>query len=61
MSRFTFNEPYESEGLEPLEIRADFEELADLSDPLELLQALAGRLSTDTLAGFIDDRMMGRV
>lgn len=55
-----FNEPYERPA-EPQAVRNDFQELTGLSDPAELLQALAGTLSTDLLAEFIDDRLMGRV
>lgn len=61
MSRIVFNEPYESEGLEPQQIRDDFVELMLLSDPEELLRSLSVGLSTDELAKFIDDRTMGRV
>lgn len=61
MSRIVFNEPYESEGLEPQQIRDDFAELMLLSDPKELLRSLSASLSTDELASFIDNRTMGRV
>ena len=52
------NEPYNRPAM-PQEVRNDFQELTDLSDPAELLQALAGTLSADQLAEFIDDRLMG--
>ena len=55
-----FNEPYDRPA-EPQRIRDDFAELTDCSDPAELLRALACYLPTDTLADFIDDRLMGRV
>ena len=55
-----FNEPYDRPAM-PQAVRNDFHELAELSDPAELLQALAGTLSADQLAEFIDDRLMGRV
>ena len=61
MSRIVFNEPYESEGLEPQQIRDDFFHLMLNSDPKTLLQSLSSFLPTDTLAEFIDDHMMGRV
>ena len=61
MSRIVFNEPYESEGLEPQEIRDDFDELMLISDPEHLLRSLSSFLPTSTLAEFIDDHMMGRV
>ena len=66
MSRIVFNEPYESEGLEPGQIRDDFadymiETCQNLDDAEQLLYALAGYISTDQIASFIDDRLMGRV
>jgi len=56
----TYNESYDRPA-DPQLVRNDFAELAELSDPAELLAALAGTLPTDTLAEFIDDRLMGRV
>lgn len=61
MSRIVFNEPYESEELEPQQIRDDFMELMLMSDPELLLRSLSSFLPTDTLAEFIDDKLMGRV
>ena len=61
MSRICDNEPYESEGLEPQEIRDDFDELMLISDPELLLRSLSSFLPTSTLAEFIDDHMMGRI
>lgn len=66
MSRIVFNEPYESAGLEPGQIRDDFadymiETCQNLDDAEQLLYALAGYISTDQIASFIDDRLMGRV
>lgn len=55
-----FNEPYERSPF-PQDVRNDFQELIESSDPAELCSALAGTLSADQLAEFIDDRMMGRV
>ena len=66
MSRIVFNEPYESEGLEPQEIRNDFadyviETCQNLDDAEQLIYALANYISTDQLSSFIDDKLMGRV
>ena len=66
MSRIVFNEPYESEGLEPGQIGDDFadyiiETCQNLDDAEQLLYARAGYISTDQIASFIDDRLMGRV
>lgn len=61
MSRIVFNEPYQFEGLEPQQIRDDFAELIELSDPEELLRSLMVSLPADAVGKFIDDRMMGRV
>ena len=61
MSRIVFNEPYESEGLEPQQIRDDFADLMLISDPEVMLRSLSSFLPTDTLAEFIDDHMMGRI
>lgn len=61
MSRIIPHEPYESEGLQPQEIRNDFAELMLMSDPEILLRSLSATLSTDDLARFIDNHMMGRV
>jgi hypothetical protein len=61
MSRFEFNQPYQFEGLEPQQIRDDFAELVELTEPDRILRSLAGFLPTATLSEFIDDFMMGRV
>ena len=66
MSRIVYNEPYESEGLEPQEIRDDFadyviETCHNLDDAEQLIYALANYISTDQLSSFIDDKLMGRV
>ena len=66
MSRIVFNEPYESEGLEPQQIRDDFvdyviETCHNLDDAELLIYALANYISTDQLSSFIDDKLMGRV
>ena len=57
---FQFDNPYDRPS-EPQSVRDDFRELASVSDTEELLNALAGQLSADVLASFIDDRLMGRV
>lgn len=59
--RFMFNEPYDSSGLEPQQIRDDFVELINTKDPTALLYALSSWLPTDTQAEFLDDCAMGRV
>ena len=66
MSRIVFNEPYESAGLEPQQIRHDFADYMiqttqNLDDAEQLLYALSSYLPTDMLASFLDDRLMGRV
>ena len=55
-----FNEPYNKPS-DPQTIRYDFYDLMDCTDHNALLVALANTLDTDTLAQFIDDRLMGRV
>lgn len=63
MSRFTFDQSYESAGLPPQEIREDFSDLcfSQGMDPQSVLDRLASYLSADTLAEFLDDLAMGRV
>jgi len=61
MSRFEFNQPYQFEGFEPQQIRDDFAELVESTEPDRILRSLAGFLPTATLGEFIDDFMMGRV
>ena len=59
---FKFNEPYESEGSTPQQIRDDFAQLVQEScDPDRILRSLAGHLSASDLAEFMDDYAMGRV
>ena len=56
-----FNEPYVRPA-DPQQVRNDFHYLAhELSNPAELIDSLAGTLSADQLAEFIDDYLMGRV
>lgn len=63
MSRFIFNEPYDSSNLPPQEIREDFAGLCfeQGQDPQTILNSLACYLPADTLAAFLDDLAMGRV
>ena len=61
LSRLVFNAPYESEGLTPQQIREDFLDLVAISDYYNLLTTLCVWLSSDQLAEFIDDRMIGRI
>ena len=56
----SFNEPYNKPS-DPQTIRYDFYDLMDCTDHSSLLTALANYMSTDQLAEFIDDRLMGRV
>ena len=53
--------PYESEGLEPQQIRDDFEDMLDQFEPRAMLSRIAGQLPTDTLAELLDDLAMGRI
>jgi hypothetical protein len=63
VSRFTFDQPYDSASLPPQEIREDFSDLCfgHGMDPQAVLDKLASYLPTDTLAGFMDDLAMGRI
>jgi len=63
MSRFTFDQPYESASLPPQEIREDFSDLCFSHGmaPQDVLDRLASYLPTDTLAEFLDDLAMGRI
>ena len=58
---WTFNEPYESEGLEPQEIRSDFEEVINTHEPWAMLYRLSSYVPSATLAEFLDDLAMGRI
>ena len=61
MSRIVFNEPYESEGLNPNEIRDDAHRLFSIMEHKDLVNLMSTYLSSDTLAELIDDKLMGRV
>ena len=58
---FTPDQPYESEGLEPQEIRSDFEEVINTHEPWAMLYRLSSYLPSATLAEFMDDLAMGRI
>jgi hypothetical protein len=65
MAPFEFNQPYEFVGLEPQEIKNDFEEFVlgtvhDLEAAEKLIFCLANYIGTDTLGQFLDDKLMGR-
>jgi len=61
MSRIVFNEPYESEGLEPQQIKNVAHELFTIIPHDELVKLLSTYLNSDQLAELIDDKLMGRV
>ena len=61
MSRIVFNEPYESEGLEPQQIRDDAHRLFYIMEHKDLVNLISTYLDSDTLAELIDDKLMGRV
>jgi len=60
-SRITFNEPYESEGLLPQDIRNDAHRLFYIMEHEDLVNLMSTYLSTDLLTEIIDDKLMGRV
>jgi len=60
-SRIVFNEPYESEGLEPEDIRNDAHRLFYIMEHRDLVNLVSTYFNTDLLAGIIDDKLMGRV
>ena len=61
MSRIVFNEPYESDGLQPQEIRDDAHRLFYIMEHKDLVNLFSTYLSSDQLADLIDDKLMGRV
>ena len=61
MSRIVFNEPYESEGLQPQEIRDDAHRLFYIMEHKDLVNLFSTYLSSDLLTELIDDKLMGRV
>ena len=60
---FAFDSPYEYAGLPSADIREDFAGLCfeHGQDPQDLLDKLAGYLSSEMLGEFMDDLAMGRV
>jgi hypothetical protein len=61
MSRIVFNESYESEGLQPQEIRDDAHRLFYIMEHKDLVNLFSTYLNSDLLAELIDDKLMGRV
>ena len=60
---FTLDSPYEYAGLPSADIREDFAGLCfEVGlDPQDLLDKLAGYLSSEMLGEFMDDLSMGRI
>jgi hypothetical protein len=61
MSRIVFNEPYESDGLQPQDIRDDAHRLFSIMQHEDLVNLFSTYLNSDLLAELIDDKLMGRV
>ena len=61
MSRIVFNEPYESEGLQPQEIRDDAHRLFYIMEHKDLVNLFSTYFNTDLLAELIDDKLTERV
>ena len=61
MSRIVFNEPYQSEGLEPQQIKEDAHQLFSITPHDELVKLFSTYFNSDQLVQLIDDRLMGRV
>ena len=61
LSRIVFNEPYESEGLHPEDIRNDAHRLFYIMEHRDLVNLVSTYFNTDLLAEIIDDKLMGRV
>ena len=61
MSRIVFNESYESEGLQPQEIRDDAHRLFSIMQHEDLVNLFSTYFNTDLLAELIDDKLQGRV
>jgi len=59
-----FNEPYDYEGKEPLEIKNDFVDYfmgCDVHGMETILRALAHAMPAEQLGEYMDDMMMGRL
>jgi len=61
MSRIVFNEPYESDGLQPQDIRDDAHRLFSIMQQEDLVNLFSTYFKSDLLAELIDDKLMGRV
>ena len=61
MSRISFNEPYESDGLMPQEIRDDAHRLFSIMQHEDLVNLFSTYFNSDLLAELIDDKLTGRV
>ena len=61
MSRIVFNEPYESEGLQPQDIRDDAHRLFTIMQHEDLVNLFSTYFNSDLLVELIDDKLMGRV
>jgi hypothetical protein len=63
LAMFEFDFPYEYAGLPSADIREDFAGLCFErgQDPQDLLDKLAGYLSSEMLGEFMDDLAMGRI
>lgn len=61
MSRIVFNQPYQSEGLEPNQIRDDAHRLFYIMEHDDLVNLMSTYIDSATLAELIDDKLMGRV
>jgi hypothetical protein len=61
MSRIAFNAPYESEGLQPQDIRDDAHRLFSIMQHEDLVNLFSTYFNTDLLAELIDDKLQGRV
>jgi hypothetical protein len=61
LSRIVFNQPYESEGLEPQDIRNDAHRLFYVMEHRDLVNLFSTYFNTELLAELIDDKLQGRV
>ncbi len=58
---FEFNQPYQSEGMLPQDIRDDAHRLFHCMQHEDLVNLFSTYLPSDELAQLIDDKMMGRI
>ena len=61
MSRIVFNQPYQSKGLEPNQIRDDAHRLFYIMEHDDLVNLMSTYIDSATLAKLINDKLMGRV